>query len=125
MGRIELKKNNYAGAIEFFKKGLPFVLPTSALRIIYADSTGLAYYKSGNLEKAREEYKMMAFPEVYRLNDGDLYAKSFYMLGKINEELGDTAQAIESYKKFLDLWKDADPGFPEVDDARQRLARLK
>jgi len=47
------------------------------------------------------------------------------MLGKIFEEQGDIAKAIEHYKKFLDLWKDADPGIVEVEDARERLAGLK
>ena len=55
---------------------------------------------------------------------GDIYAQSFYMLGKIYEQQGDTAKAIEHYEKFLDLWKDTDPGIAEVEDAKVRLAGL-
>jgi len=47
------------------------------------------------------------------------------MLGKIYEQQVDTNKAIEHYKKFLTLWKDADPGIAEVEDAKKRLAGLK
>jgi len=47
------------------------------------------------------------------------------MLGKIHEQQGDTTKAIEHYEKFLDFWKNADPGIAEVEEARKRLAGLK
>jgi len=95
------------------------------LRLIYADSLGLAYYKSGELEKARDEYERIAFLPTGRFGYAEIYAKSFYMLGKIYEQQDNRAKAIENYEKFLDLWKNADPGIVEVEDARKRLTGLK
>jgi len=46
------------------------------------------------------------------------------MMGKIYEKKGNTTKAIENYRKFLDLWKDADPGIAEVEDAKRRLIAL-
>ncbi len=47
------------------------------------------------------------------------------MLGKIYEEKGWKGKAIEHYEKFLDLWRNADPGITEVEDAKKRLAGLQ
>ncbi len=44
---------------------------------------------------------------------------------KVLEKKSQKAIAIEHYEKFLDLWKDADPGIVEVEDARERLAELR
>ncbi len=49
----------------------------------------------------------------------------YYRLAKLYEEKGLVGKAIEHYEKFLDLWKDADPGIAEVEDARKRLVGLK
>lgn len=37
----------------------------------------------------------------------------------------DTTKAREYYGKFLDLWKDGDPGLPEVEDAKRSMAGLE
>jgi hypothetical protein len=60
-----------------------------------------------------------------RVKSWDIYAKSFYMLGKISEERGWPGKAIEHYEKFLEVWKDADPDITEIEDAKKRLASLQ
>ncbi|NQS89057.1 tetratricopeptide repeat protein, partial [Patescibacteria group bacterium] len=124
MGLIELEMDNFSSAIDFFEKAISMLYPASNFHALFIDPLALAYYKSGDLEKAREEYERIIALPTGRLNYGDIYVKAFYMLGKIHEQQGDTAKAIEHYEKFLDLWKDADPGVVEVEDARKRLAGL-
>jgi serine/threonine protein kinase/Tfp pilus assembly protein PilF len=48
-----------------------------------------------------------------------------YRVGKLYEKKGDVAKAIEHLEKFVDRWKDADPGQPELEDAKKRLASLR
>lgn len=84
----------------------------------------LAYFRAGRLEDARREYEEITRMTIARLESGDIYARSFYMLGQVYEQLGTKKQARANYRKFLDLWKDADPDLPEIEDARVRLARL-
>jgi len=128
MGLIELKQENYANAIDYLNKAislLPYQSSTNDTHAFYMNDLALAYYESGDLEKAREEYERITTLTTGRISYGDIYAKCFYNLGKIYEQQGDTSQAIENYEKFLSLWKNADPGLPEVDDAKKRLAGLK
>ncbi|MDH3890622.1 MAG: protein kinase [candidate division Zixibacteria bacterium] len=51
--------------------------------------------------------------------------KLHYYLGTAYEESGWNDKAIEQYETFLDIWKDADSGLVAVDDAKERLAKLK
>ena len=64
-----------------------------------------------------------------RYNDDRVWAtmavKAYYLLGLAYEKSGWNKKAIEKYEEFLDIWKNADPGIPEVQDAKERLAQLK
>ena len=126
LGSIELEKGNLSKAIRYLDEGL--ALESFAALGKDAVALGLlasAYYEAKNLNQAKENYEKIISLTVGRQWFGYQYAKSFYMLGKIYEQQGDKARAMEHYEKFLDLWKDADPGLPEAEDAKERLAGLK
>jgi cytochrome c-type biogenesis protein CcmH/NrfG len=54
-----------------------------------------------------------------------LAVKAYYLLGLAYEKSGWNKKAIEKYEEFLDIWKNADPGIPEVQDAKERLKKLR
>ncbi|MFB0566586.1 MAG: tetratricopeptide repeat protein, partial [Candidatus Aminicenantaceae bacterium] len=126
VGMVELKQKNFTRAIECFKEALS--LQTSDphdKNAGYVESLAMAYNASGNIDKAQAEYERIVSSSSGRFDFGDVYALSFYSLGKIYEQKAWKGKAIEHYEKFLDLWKEADPGIAEVEDARKRLAGLK
>ena len=46
-------------------------------------------------------------------------------LGQLYESMGNTDKAVQHYRAFIELWKNADADLqPRVADARKRLARL-
>ena len=128
-GLIELEKKNFAEAIQNMKDAASLLSFQSNFyfdeHALFFDGQARAYYRAGDLEKARIEYEKITGLTTGRAIYGDIYAKSFYMLGRIFEQMGDKTKAAAGYQKFLDLWKNADPGLPEVDEARKRLAGLK
>jgi serine/threonine protein kinase/Flp pilus assembly protein TadD len=128
LGVIELQNGDLGQAIDRLQRAVSQlsheVFYPSDEQAFYLEPLALAYEKSGELEKAREEYLKITALTSGRQHFGDIYVRSFYMLGKIAERQGDKAKSREHYQKFLDLWKDADPGLPEVEDAKRRLAGL-
>jgi tetratricopeptide (TPR) repeat protein/tRNA A-37 threonylcarbamoyl transferase component Bud32 len=125
MGAIELARNNTSKALEYLERAvrsLPYgPFEKDAWPIV---TLAEAYFQAGDLPKAREQYEIITKMTTGRMGDDDDFARSFYHLGRIDEKLGDKATARENYRKFLDLWKNADPGRPEVEDAKKRLAGL-
>jgi tetratricopeptide (TPR) repeat protein len=85
--------------------------------IRWREAKAEAYWASGQLEKAMETHLEM-------ISAYESHALSHYELGKLYEEMKRPADARREYEIFLDMWKDADEGLPQPEDARNRLASL-
>ena len=128
IGMMELKRSNFPQAIEYFEKAIS-LLPSQYTDVdchaFLIGSLAKAYYQLGDLERAREEYENIVSLTMGRLIYGDIYAKSYYMLGKIYQQKDWKGKAIENYERFLDLCKDSAPPIPELMDAKKQLEALK
>jgi len=127
-GLLAEAREDYDSAIQHFQKAVSMSKIQNAQGEVdlayFVESLARAYFMKEDWEKARTEYESIGMMTYGRIRHGDIYAKSFYMLGKIYEKLGKKKDARENYRRFLELWKNADPGFPEVEDAKARLDAL-
>jgi tetratricopeptide (TPR) repeat protein len=130
---ILLAEGKAGEAIMVMEKELVLTIPRINNRPLYTqhnlpieqDVLARAYRKTGNIDKAIQAYlKLLTFDPSSQ--DRRMRIPLYhYRLARLYEEKGEKAKATEQYRIFLDLWKDADPGFPEVEDAKARLASLK
>jgi tetratricopeptide (TPR) repeat protein len=127
-GHIDLASNDLGQAVEHLERAISRVPyeyhPDGDNHAEYYTSLAYAYYLSGDLAAAREWYEATLSLTYGRLWYGHLYARSYLMLGKIHEQRGMGAEAIRSYRAFLDLWREADAGTPEIDEAKRSLEAL-
>ncbi|MFZ5979545.1 MAG: tetratricopeptide repeat protein [Candidatus Zixiibacteriota bacterium] len=83
------------------------------------------YFEAGRWADGITELKKLEvdFTDT-KLYYGSWVVKANYYLGLAYEQLSQDDLAVEQYRLFIDLWKDADSGITELDDARSRLSRL-
>lgn len=118
-GEIELASGKYDKAMEFLE--LAYKLNEDNYIL---ESLAYAYFMKGDLDNAIARYELLVSNRSLGWEAQEYWIKAHYQLGKIYEEKSNIEKAIQYYQDFLDLWKDADPGIPEVEDARSRLAGL-
>jgi len=127
-GLIDLARNDAGRAVEHFEQAvslLPYQYgPNGDGHAGYYSYLAYAYYLSGDLATAQDWYENTLSLTSGRLLYGDIYANSHFMLGQIYEQRGMNAEAIRSYRTFLDLWREADPGITEIEEARRSLTAL-
>ena len=88
---------------------------------------GRAFEQAGNPDSALASYeRAVNSPGLFRVyQEENQLGQTYKRLGELYEERGDTANAVEYYNRFVDLWSEADPELqPVVGDVRGRIARL-
>jgi tetratricopeptide (TPR) repeat protein len=88
------------------------------------DVLARAYQKMGNLDKAIEEYKKLLIFDPASKDRRMLNPVYHYRLAQLYEQKSLREEAKKEYARFLQLWKEADPGIPEFADAKKRLAKF-
>jgi tetratricopeptide (TPR) repeat protein/tRNA A-37 threonylcarbamoyl transferase component Bud32 len=103
-GEIELARGHYEEALASFE------MAGNLREYLVEDSLALAYEKSGNVDKAIEEYLKFLGKDVLGYEAQDVWCVAHYVLGRLYEKKGDAAEAAQWYGRFKELWKDADEG---------------
>ncbi len=128
-GRVELEKGNFDSAIANLERVVMLnARPDHKNRQILAG----CYFRAGRIEDAIVLYEKMInrYDRSGALGRGRadwpaLSVITYYNLGKTYEAAGRYDDAIKQYETFLDIWKNADEGLESVEDAKERLAKLK
>jgi tetratricopeptide (TPR) repeat protein len=75
----------------------------------------------GDVKGAIEIYRRLIRPDISQKWTSALEPRYVLELARLLEKTGDTEGSREQYRYFLELWKDADNGLPELKEARSRV----
>ncbi len=75
------------------------------------------------LEAKRPADAMKHFMETLKRTPGR--PKAIYGIARVAESIGDKQTAMRRYTEFLELWKHADKGRPEIADAKRFIATVR
>jgi serine/threonine protein kinase/Flp pilus assembly protein TadD len=128
LGRIDHAAGNYGSAIRRFEKAFSFLskeyTPFDEHAYILFDLAH-SHLLDGDLNAAKDTFERITRLSTGRLSYGELYALSFYWLGRISLELSNAPAAKDHFEAFLDLWGNASDSHPAIRDCRKRLRELE
>jgi serine/threonine protein kinase/Tfp pilus assembly protein PilF len=123
-GEVFLAQGSLDAALSVSQKACRPGSPFQDDSMYFMDLLARVYAKRGEVGKAIAEYERLFKQDVSADVTYLVHPIYHYRLGLLYERAGEVIKAKAQYEKFLDLWKDADPGQAEVDDAKARLKAL-
>jgi len=127
VGEVELERGRpgeAAAALETAISKLPRGLAPGSHRALMHYLLGLARERTGDPAGAAAAFKAVGEEAGDRTDLAASGPLAVLGLARANEKLGSMDLALEGYRSFLTLWKDADAGRPEVAEAQARVAAL-
>ena len=118
-GEIELAEKKYEEAVNSLSLAARLGAEDIEQNLAYA------FRLKGDREKAIEKFQELLRREPLGYESQESWILAHYELGKLYEQKGELEEAVNYYKRFLDIWKDADPDLADFADAKKRLAQLK
>lgn len=130
---VLLSHNSFEKAISIAEKlsplQTPLIGPTSLITYNLPfpklrDFLARAYQRSGDLDKAIHEYERLTSMNLKSKERRLIPPTLYFKLAKLYERKSQSAKAVENYRKFLEIWENADQGLPEIVEAKNRLNNL-
>ena len=118
-GVLALAEGDLPAALAAFDRAEGFIRPATM-----EYRRALAYQQLGQLDVARRLLAAVAATPEFGTEEEDVWIRSLVEIGLVEERLGRYDDAIASYRRFLEHWKDADPGLPDIVLIRSRLNAL-
>jgi DNA-binding CsgD family transcriptional regulator/tetratricopeptide (TPR) repeat protein len=126
-GLIDLAAGRTGDAAGHLEKARSLVFRRDRLdgrNVQYALALAEAWDRAGDAAGAAEVLRPYVAAPGNTLRAGGDFGRALIALARLDEKLGRTDAARAGYRAFLELWKDAEPGRPEIEEARSRLSSL-
>ena len=125
---IALQRDQPARSVELLASASPY--ERAYLEAIYL--RGLAYLRLHKGAEAAAEFRKIVdhkganWAATWLHPDwGQFYSLSYLGMARGSALAGDTAKAGKAFQDFFELWKDADPGIPILQQAKAEYAKLQ
>jgi DNA-binding CsgD family transcriptional regulator/tetratricopeptide (TPR) repeat protein len=126
-GLIELEAGRPAEAVKLIEKAVSRIARrdhSDGRIFLYGRALAAARERAGDAAGAAEALRTLVGSPGDILRSEGRYALAVFDLARLDEKLGRADAAREGYRAFLELWKDADAGRREIEEARGRLSSL-